>query len=101
MARYTAASGKLTTCDRPNPHYHFQVSRMMVIPDDKIVTGPAYMKVGKVPTPLALPFGLFPNKKGGSSRGADPHLGQQRAAGLLPAERRLVPPHQRPCGPAA
>lgn len=59
--------GKLTTCDRPRPHYHFQVSRMMVLPDDKIVSGPAYMKFRKVPTPLAIPFGLFPNKKGGSS----------------------------------
>ena len=59
--------GKLTTCDRPYPHYHFKVSKMIVIPDDKIVTGPAYMKIGKVPTPLAVPFGLFPNKKGGSS----------------------------------
>ncbi|MBK8499147.1 MAG: LPS-assembly protein LptD [Flavobacteriales bacterium] len=59
--------GMLTTCDRPHPHYHFKVGRMMVIPDDKIVAGPAYMKIGKVPTPLAVPFGLFPNKKGGSS----------------------------------
>jgi len=59
--------GKLTTCDRPNPHYHFRMGRMMVLPDDKIVTGPAFMKVGPVPTPLAVPFGLFPNKKGGSS----------------------------------
>lgn len=59
--------GKLTTCDRPNPHYHFQVSRMMVLPDDKIISGPAFMKFRKVPTPLAIPFGLFPNKKGGSS----------------------------------
>jgi LptD protein len=59
--------GKLTTCDRPNPHYHFQVGRMMVIPDDKIITGPALMKVRKVPVPLAIPFGLFPNKKGGNA----------------------------------
>lgn len=59
--------GMLTTCDRPYPHYHFKVGRMMVIPDDKIIAGAAYMKVGKVPTPLAVPFGLFPNKKGGSS----------------------------------
>ncbi|MEZ4805874.1 MAG: putative LPS assembly protein LptD [Flavobacteriales bacterium] len=59
--------GMITTCDRPYPHYHFKVGRMIVIPDDKIVAGPAYMKVGKVPTPLAVPFGLFPNKKGGSS----------------------------------
>lgn len=59
--------GMLTTCDRPKPHYHFKVSKMMVLPDDKIVAGPAYMKIGNVPTPLALPFGLFPNTKGGSA----------------------------------
>ncbi len=62
-----STGGMLTTCDRPHPHYHFRVGRMMVIPDDKIVTGPAYMKIGPVPTPLAVPFGLFPNKKGRSS----------------------------------
>jgi hypothetical protein len=59
--------GMLTTCDRPHPHFHFRVSRMMVLPDDKIITGPAFMKVGKVPLPVAVPFGMFPNKKGGSS----------------------------------
>jgi lipopolysaccharide assembly outer membrane protein LptD (OstA) len=62
-----STGGMLTTCDRPRPHYHFRVGRMMVLPDDKIVTGPAFMKVGPVPTPLAVPFGLFPNKKGRSS----------------------------------
>lgn len=59
--------GMITTCDRPNPHYHFKVSRMMVIPDDKILAGPAYMKIWKIPTPLAIPFGMFPNVKGGSA----------------------------------
>lgn len=59
--------GSLTTCDRPHPHYRFAVSRMMVIPEDKIVMGPAVMKIGKVPTPLAAPFGFFPNHK---NRGA-------------------------------
>ena len=55
-------NGKFTTCDAENPHYHFHLSRAVVIPDDKIVTGPVYMKVRKVPLPLALPFGFFPNK---------------------------------------
>ena len=59
--------GNLTTCDRPHPHYGFAVSRMMVIPDDKIVTGPAIMKIRKVPTPLVAPFGFFPNHKGGTA----------------------------------
>lgn len=59
--------GWLTTCDRPHPHYHFAVSRMMVIPNDKIIAGPAIMKVGKVPVPLAIPFGLFPNHHNGAA----------------------------------
>lgn len=77
--------GMITTCDRPKPHYHFKVNRMMVIPDDKIVAGAAYMKVGKVPTPLALPFGLFPNTKGGSAGVLIPVWGsdQQRGYYLL------------------
>ncbi len=54
--------GKFTTCDAENPHYHFQLSRAIAIPDDKIITGPVIMKVRKVPVPLALPFGFFPNK---------------------------------------
>ena len=45
----------------------FGKAHVAYIPDKKIVTGPAYMKLGNVPTPLAVPFGLFPNKQGGSS----------------------------------
>lgn len=57
-------NGKFTTCSNEKPHYHFRMRKAIVIPDDKIVTGPVYMVVGKIPTPLALPFGYFPNKKG-------------------------------------
>lgn len=55
--------GKFTTCDKPNPHYHFHLKRAMAIPNDRIVSGPLYLKFRKIPTPLALPFGFFPNKK--------------------------------------
>jgi hypothetical protein len=75
--------GRLTTCDRPHPHYHFAVSRMMVIPDDKIVMGPAVMKVGNVPTPLAVPFGFFPNHKGGSAGLLIPTWGTSDQFGLF------------------
>ncbi len=75
--------GMLTTCDRPTPHYHFRVSRMMVVPDDKIIAGAAYMKVGKVPVPLALPFGLFPNRKGGSSGVLIPTWGSNQQLGIF------------------
>lgn len=55
--------GKLTTCDNPNPHYYFYLKKAIVVPDEKVVSGPLFMKIRKVPTPLALPFGFFPNKK--------------------------------------
>lgn len=82
-AEVHSKGGMLTTCDRPNPHYHFKVTRMMVIPDDKMVTGAAYMKVGKVPTPLAVPFGLFPNKRGGSSGVLIPVWGNNERLGIF------------------
>lgn len=55
--------GKFTTCDNPNPHYYFRLSKAIAIPEQKIVSGPLFMKIRKIPTPLAVPFGFFPNKK--------------------------------------
>lgn len=75
--------GMLTTCDRPHPHYHFAVSKMIVIPDDKIVAGPAIMKIGKVPTPIAVPFGLFPNHHGGSAGVLIPTWGNSNELGYF------------------
>ncbi len=75
--------GLLTTCDRPRPHYHFRASRMMVIPDDKIVTGAAVMKVGPVPTPIAIPFGFFPNRRGGNSGILMPTYGESPTLGFF------------------
>lgn len=54
--------GKFTTCDADNPHFHFHLSKAIIVPDEKIVSGPLYLKVRKVPLPLALPFAWFPNK---------------------------------------
>ncbi len=56
-------NGKFTTCDKEEPHYHFNLSRAIVIPDKRIVTGPVYMEILNVPTPLAAPFGFFPNSE--------------------------------------
>jgi len=57
---------KITTCDKPNPHFHFHVRKAALVTNengDKIVSGPVMLKFRKVPTPLALPFGWFPNTK--------------------------------------
>ena len=32
--------GRLTTCDLDEPHYHFQLSKGVIVPNERIVTGP-------------------------------------------------------------
>ena len=56
-------NGKFTTCDAENPHYHFHLRKAIMIPYEKVVSGPLYMKFRKIPTPLALPFAWFPIKR--------------------------------------
>jgi len=56
-------NGKFTTCDLDTPHYHFKMTRAIIVPEERIVTGPVFMKLGKIPTPLAAPFGFFPQTK--------------------------------------
>lgn len=58
-------SGAYTTCNnRDHPHFEFRFGRSKVIPDNKIITGPAFLMIEGMPLPLALPFGMFPNKSG-------------------------------------
>ena len=53
-------NGKFTTCDADNPHFHFHLTKAIMVPNEKVVSGPLYLKFRKIPTPLALPFGWFP-----------------------------------------
>jgi len=64
---YFIRSGKITTCSHEDPHFYIYSYRMKVIPNDKVITGRVHMVVEKVPVPLVLPFGFFPNKKGKKS----------------------------------
>lgn len=48
-------SGKMTSCDLAEPHYHFWADKMKIRPGDKVVAKPIVMKVGEVPV-FALPF---------------------------------------------
>ncbi len=52
--------GRFTTCDLEEPHYHFQLSKAVLIPDKRIVSGPMNLWVKGVPTPLGLPFSIIP-----------------------------------------
>jgi hypothetical protein len=63
--------GRLTTCDLEEPHYHFQLSKGVVVPNERIVTGPMNLWVKGIPTPFGLPFALLPTNQ------------KERTSGLL------------------
>jgi len=74
--------GSYTTCELEDPHFEFRFKKAKVIPENKIVTSPAYFVVEGVPTPLAIPFGLFPNKKGQRSGIIIPTWGESTQRGF-------------------
>ena len=63
--------GILTTCDLEEPHYHFQLSKGVLVPEQRIVTGPMNLWVSGIPTPLGLPFAFIPTNQ------------KERTSGLL------------------
>lgn len=63
--------GILTTCDLEEPHYHFQLSKGVLVPNERIVTGPMNLWVSGIPTPLGLPFAFIPTNQ------------KERTSGLL------------------
>ncbi len=57
----TMGDGKYTTCDdHDHPHFYLNLTKAKVKPGEYVATGPAYLVVGDVPLPLAIPFGFFP-----------------------------------------
>lgn len=52
--------GRFSTCDLEDPHYHFQLSRAILIPNKRIVSGPMNLWVNGVPTFIGLPFSVIP-----------------------------------------
>jgi len=75
--------GYYTTCDAPHPHYYLKADKIKVVPNNKVVTGPANLYIMDVPTPLAIPFGFFPNKKGRSSGILFPQYGESQELGFF------------------
>jgi len=61
---FTGNNGKITTCDADVPHFYLNARTVKVIPNNKSLFGPANLIIQGIPTPVALPFGLAPLKKG-------------------------------------
>lgn len=75
--------GRYTTCNLEQPHFHISANKIKVIPNDKIVTGPANFVIERVPTPIFLPFGFFPTKTEKASGIIFPQYGIQPSFGFF------------------
>ncbi len=77
------AGGQYTTCDdHEHPHFYLKMTKAKVKPGSYIAAGPAYMVVGDVPLPLAIPFGFFPFTDKYSSGIIMPNFGDDYTRGL-------------------
>lgn len=53
-----------TTCNLDTPHFQFRARKIKVIPDKLVISGPANLEIEGVPTPLFIPFAIFPITQG-------------------------------------
>lgn len=77
-------NAKYTTCNLPeHPHFAINARKIKMIPQKQIISGPAYLEVEDIPTPLAVPFGLFPNSTSRKSGIMFPTYGESPGLGFF------------------
>ncbi len=74
-------SAVFTTCDREDPHYCFWSRRTKVYLKDRVVAEPVVLKVYGVPV-LALPYWVFPIRRGRHSGFLTPDFSVRGPAGV-------------------
>ncbi len=74
---------KYTTCDLAEPHFHIQSSKLKVIPNDKVLSGPFNLHFGDIPTPLGFLFGMFPQPREKASGIIFPSYGEDATRGFF------------------
>jgi len=72
-----------TTCELDDPHFYISARKAKVKPKEIAVTGPANLVIADVPTPLFLPFGIFPIKRGQTSGILIPQYGNHISQGFF------------------
>ena len=78
------AGGRYIPCEDPQGTTYIKSSKIKVIPGDKVITGPFNLYVGDIPTPLWLPFGMFPEPKSKEKSGIlFPTYGDEQNRGLF------------------
>lgn len=72
-----------TTCDAEHPHFSIEMPRAKIYPNEKIVSGPAYLVVEDIPLPLIVPFFYFPVQKKLASGIIIPRYGLEQQRGYF------------------
>lgn len=78
-----AQHSQYTTCNLAEPHYSISSTKIKMIPEKKIISGPFNLVVNKVPTPLGFLFGYFPVPKTRASGFIIPSYGEQQTRGFF------------------
>jgi hypothetical protein len=76
-------NGIYTTCNLHDPHFGIYSPKMKIMPNDKVITSFAYVKVEDVPLPVALPFGFFPANSRKTSGLIIPEIGNDPTRGYV------------------
>lgn len=73
--------GRYCPCEDPDAKTKFRVTKIKVM-DSLIVSGPGYLELAGVPTPLVFPFAYFPNQKDRNAGIIIPKFGGTPALGI-------------------
>ncbi|MEQ9403069.1 MAG: putative LPS assembly protein LptD [Cyclobacteriaceae bacterium] len=74
---------RYTTCNLEHPHFFIESTKLKVIPNNKVVSGPFNVKFRDLPTPLFFPFGMFPQPKEKASGIIVPSYGEEQRRGFF------------------
>lgn len=74
---------RYTTCNLAHPHFFIESTKLKVIPNKKVVSGPFNLKFRDLPTPLFFPFGMFPQPKKKASGIIVPSYGEEQRRGFF------------------
>lgn len=82
---FNSFKARYTTCDYNPPHFDFRANKVKIIPNKMLISGPANLEVEGVPTPLFIPFAIFPLTHGQRTGLLPPtyEVSQQKGIGLV------------------
>ncbi len=76
-------NGEYCPCEDKNAITRIRVNKLKVIPEKKVISGPWFLKIGKIPTPLGFFLGYFPNQTGESAGILIPRYGESAQLGFF------------------